>query len=71
MSTQSYIPESPGILIIIGLVAGFLFLILLLILATIWARRRQELARFAAHVVEADRDAERERNSIEKNLTIC
>jgi len=43
---------------IVGIVAGFLLLILLLIIVSVWARRRHELARFKAEQAEAQRNAE-------------
>ncbi len=51
-------PGLPGILIIVGIVAGLLLLVLLLVLVSMWARRRQELARFEAERTAAQRDAE-------------
>ena len=47
-----------GILIIVGIVAGLLLLVLLLVLVSMWARRRQELARFEAERTAAQHDAE-------------
>jgi serine/threonine protein phosphatase PrpC/rubrerythrin len=52
------IPRST--LIIIGIAAGFLLLIVLLIIVSVWARRRHELARFEAEQAEAQRNAEKE-----------
>ncbi|HEY6286160.1 MAG TPA: protein phosphatase 2C domain-containing protein, partial [Ktedonobacteraceae bacterium] len=46
--------------LIVGIAAGILLLIVLLIIVSIWARRRQELARFKAEQAEADRKAEKE-----------
>jgi serine/threonine protein phosphatase PrpC len=46
--------------LIIGIAAGFLLLIVLLIIVSVWARRRHELARFEAEQVEAQRNAEKE-----------
>ncbi len=55
-------PTVSGILIIVGLVAGLIVLILLLVLVTLLAgrvrRHRQELARFEADRLEAQRNAE-------------
>ena len=51
-------PSISGILIIVGIVAGLVLLILLLVLVSMWARRRQELARFEAERTAAQRDAE-------------
>ncbi len=55
-------PGISGILLIVGLVAGLIVLILLLVLVTLLAgrarRHRQELARFEADRVEAQRNAE-------------
>src|SRR5712692_10021155 len=51
-------PGLPGILIIVGIVAGLLLLVLLLVLVSMWARRRQELARFEAERTAAQHDAE-------------
>ena len=52
------IPKSTFLMIGIG--AGFLLLIVLLIIVSVWARRRHELARFEAERVEAQRNAERD-----------
>jgi serine/threonine protein phosphatase PrpC/rubrerythrin len=60
-------PGVSGILIIVGLVTGLLLLILLLILVSIWARRRQELARFEADRVEAQRNAEIEAQQMQRS----
>src|SRR5260370_14778886 len=57
----------PGILLLIGLVLGLLILILLLILVSMWARRRQELARFEAERIEAQRNADREALQIQRS----
>jgi len=46
--------------LIVGIVAGFLLLILLLILASVSTRRRHELARFKVEQAEAQRNAEKE-----------
>ena len=46
--------------LIIGIAAGFLFLIVLLIIVSVWARRRHELARFEAEQAEAQWSAEKE-----------
>jgi serine/threonine protein phosphatase PrpC/rubrerythrin len=55
-------PGVSGILLIVGLIAGLIVLILLLVLVTLLAgrarRHRQELARFEAERVEAQRNAE-------------
>ncbi len=45
---------------IIGIGAGFLLLIVILIMVSMWARRRHELARFEKERAEAQRNAERE-----------
>jgi serine/threonine protein phosphatase PrpC len=44
--------------LIIGIVAGILLLIVLLIIVSMWARRRHELARFEKEHAEAQRNAE-------------
>ncbi len=49
-----------GTFLIVGLVAGLLLLILLLILVSMWTRRRHELARFETERIEAQRNADRE-----------
>jgi serine/threonine protein phosphatase PrpC/rubrerythrin len=52
------IPRST--LLTIGIVAGFLLLIMLLVIVSMWARRRHELTRFEAERAEAQRNAEKE-----------
>ncbi len=52
------IPKST--ILIIGIAAGFLLLIVLLIIMSVWARRRHELARFEAEQAEAQLNAEKE-----------
>jgi serine/threonine protein phosphatase PrpC len=44
----------------VAIVAGFLLLIVLLVIVSIWARRRHDLARFEAEHAEAQRNAEKE-----------
>src|SRR6266487_1299934 len=56
-----------GWLLIVGLVAGLLLLMLLLIVVSMWARRRQELARFEAEQAEAQRNAERDVQQIQRS----
>ncbi len=51
-------PGLSGILLIVGIVAGLVLLVLLLVLVSMWARRRQELARFEAEHSAAQRAAE-------------
>jgi serine/threonine protein phosphatase PrpC len=57
---------SKSIFFIVGIAAGFLLLILLLIIVSIWARRRHELARFKAEQAEAQRNAEKEVQKIQR-----
>jgi serine/threonine protein phosphatase PrpC/rubrerythrin len=52
------IPKST--FLIVAIVAGFLLLIVLLLIVSIWARRRHELARFEAEQAAAQRNAEKE-----------
>lgn len=52
---------------IIGIVAGFLLLIVILVIVSMWARRRHELARFEKERVEAQRNAEREVQQIQQS----
>lgn len=52
---------------IIGIIAGFLLLIVVLIIVSIWARRRHELARFEKERAEAQRNAEREVQQIQQS----
>jgi serine/threonine protein phosphatase PrpC len=59
------IPRS--IFLIIGIVAGFLLLIALLIMVSMWARRRHELARFEAEQAEAQRSAERDVQQMQRS----
>jgi serine/threonine protein phosphatase PrpC len=59
------IPKS--LFLIVGIAAGFLLLIVLLIIATTWGRRRQELARFKAEQVEAQRNAENEVQKMQRS----
>ncbi len=47
-------------MLIIAIAAGFLLLIAFLIIMSVWARRRHELARFEAEQAEAQLDAEKE-----------
>jgi uncharacterized membrane protein YciS (DUF1049 family) len=60
MSTQGTVqaPGLLGILVIVGIVAGLLLLVLLLVLVSMWAQRRQKLARFEAERRAAQHDAE-------------
>jgi serine/threonine protein phosphatase PrpC len=51
-------PGLPGILVIVGFVAGLLVLVLVLVLVSMWARHRQELVRFEAERTAAQHDAE-------------
>ena len=44
--------------LIIGILGGFLLLIVLLIIVSMWARRKHELARFEKERAEAQRNAE-------------
>ncbi len=46
--------------LIVGFAAGILLLIVLLVIVSVWARRRHELARFKAEQEEANRKAEKE-----------
>ena len=57
----------PGILLIIGIIVGLLLLILLLVRVTVWAKRRQEMARFEAERATAQRDAERDAQQIQRS----
>ncbi len=52
------IPKST--FLIVGIVAGFVLLILILVIVSVWSRRRHELARFKAEQAEAQRNAEKE-----------
>jgi serine/threonine protein phosphatase PrpC len=51
---------SRSIFLIISIVAGILLLIVLLIIASVWARRRHELVRFEKEHAQAQRNAELE-----------
>jgi len=66
-STFFGIPKS--IFFFVGIAAGFLLLILLLIIVSVWARRRHELARFKAEQAEAQRNAEKEVQQIQRPRT--
>jgi serine/threonine protein phosphatase PrpC len=52
---------------IIGIGAGILLLMVILIIVSMWARRRHELARFEAERAEAQRNAEREVQQIQQS----
>src|SRR6266487_4890815 len=52
---------------IVGIVAGLLLLIVILIMVSMWARRRHELARFEKERAEAQRNAEREVQQIQQS----
>jgi serine/threonine protein phosphatase PrpC len=60
-------PSLSGILLIVGIIAGLLLLILLLVLVTVWAKRRQEMARFEAERAAAQHDAERDAQQIQRS----
>jgi len=66
-TTTSTTPVIPGFLIIIGIVAIFLFLILFLIYVSVWAQRRHELARFEAEQEDAQRRAEQEVRQMQRS----
>ncbi len=52
------IPKST--FLIVGIAAGILLLIVLLLIVSVWARRRHELARFELEQAKAQRNAEKE-----------
>jgi serine/threonine protein phosphatase PrpC len=58
------IPRST--IFIIGVIAGFILLIVLLIMVSMWARRKRELAHFEKERAEAQRNADREVQQMQK-----
>jgi serine/threonine protein phosphatase PrpC len=54
---------------IVGITSGISLLILLLIIVSVWARRRHELARFKSEQEEAQRNAEKEVQQIHQSRT--
>jgi serine/threonine protein phosphatase PrpC len=61
------IPKST--LLIVGSAVAILFLILILIIVSLWTRRRHELARFESERAEAQRNAEKEVQQMQQPRT--